>query len=107
MKKGPFLIAAALYVIPSIAEAANEISEVNLSAGKRTDELDWNIAGTSPYGNFVNVLSELQWRDLESNYLKARTRIFLDRFYIRGSAGYGFLKSRCARPAPLTRTKRT
>ena len=93
MKKGPFLIAAALYVIPSIAEAANEISEVNLSAGKRTDELDWNIAGTSPYGNFVNVLSELQWRDLESNYLKARTRIFLDRFYIRGSAGYGFITS--------------
>ena len=93
MRKGSLLIAAALAIIPNIAEASDEISEVNLSAGKRIDQLNWNIAGISPYGNFVNVLSELAWRDLESSFLKASTRIFLDSFYIRGSAGYGFITS--------------
>lgn len=88
MRKGSLLIAAAFAIIPGIAGAASEISEVSLSVGKRTDQLDWNIAGT-----YVNVLSELTWRDLESYYLKAGTRMFLDRFYLRGYAGYGFITS--------------
>ncbi len=91
MRKGFLLMAAALAIIPGIAGAADEISEVKLSVGKRTDQLDWNIAGLSPFGNFVNVLSELQWKDIESSFLEARTRIFLDRLYIRGSVGYGFI----------------
>ncbi|OGQ63390.1 MAG: hypothetical protein A3I81_03350 [Deltaproteobacteria bacterium RIFCSPLOWO2_02_FULL_55_12] len=75
------------------ASAADEISKIEFSAGKRVDNLDWNISGVSPYGNVVNVLSELTWTDLESYQAMAKARIYLDRVYIRSYAGYAFITS--------------
>lgn len=40
--------------------------DLQLSAGYREDELDWNIAG-----NGVNIMSELTWEDLEIYQLRA------------------------------------
>lgn len=78
-------------VLAPVAANAAPVSELTLSGGTRTDNLDWNIAGTSPFGNDVNVLSELTWNDLEIWQGKALARVYLKRVYLRGYADYGFI----------------
>lgn len=92
MRKTFFIIAAALLCLPQPAHAAKEEADITVTAGKRVDNLDWSIAGVI-FGNQVNVLSELTWRDLESYQLKARARLYLDRVYLRGYASYAFIVS--------------
>lgn len=43
----------------------------DLSAGYRSDQLDWNIAGDTTGAN-PNILSELTWEDIESFQLQSR-----------------------------------
>ena len=91
--KASALFAACVMLIPLPAHAFSESSEVSISTGTRTDNLDWSIAGITPFGNFVNVLSELTWSDIESQEIRAAARVFLNRYFIRGEAGYGFINS--------------
>jgi hypothetical protein len=64
--------------------------DVNLSAGYRVDDLNWNIA-ISPSGTTTpNILSELTWEDLEILQFKADAKIIMGRLlYLRGSLAYG------------------
>ncbi|OGP12675.1 MAG: hypothetical protein A2052_07900 [Deltaproteobacteria bacterium GWA2_54_12] len=87
------LIAAAIIFSPFPAYAFSESSEVSISTGKRVDDLDWNISGITPFGNFVNVLSELTWSDIESQEVRVGARVFLNRYFIKGDASYGFIGS--------------
>jgi hypothetical protein len=65
----------------------------DLSAGYRTDKLNWHIAGNSQGGN-PNILSELTWTDLDIYQLKLANRtVFRNRIYIRGHLDVGMVMS--------------
>lgn len=70
--------------------------ELGVGAGYRVDDLDWNKAGLGPT-NYVNILSELTWEDLEIYQVRGKGRVSLGRenapvsFYLRGLAGYGWI----------------
>lgn len=94
MKKcvSAFLAGVSLFIA---AEASarntmrNNTADLLFSAGYRQDELDWNIADTD---GTPNVLSELNWTDLEIFQLKAGVRAPLDNnFYFRGMGDYGWI----------------
>lgn len=84
--------AAPPVLLPAPAHAApGESTELTLSTGRRIDDLNWNIAGTSPFGNYVNVLSELTWSNVESQEVRLAARVNLNRYLVKGEAGYGFI----------------
>ena len=65
----------------------------DLSAGYRTDKLNWNIAGNLQ-GSNPNVRSELTWSDLSIYQLKLANRtVIKDRVYIRSYLDYGTVAS--------------
>lgn len=64
-----------------------------LSAGVRSDELNWSIAGNQQ-GGAPNVRSDLSWSDLEIYQLKLFNRtVFKERVAIRGHLDYGAVLS--------------
>lgn len=75
--------------------------ELSVDVGLRTDQLDWNIAGTSPISlSYVNVLSELTWGDVQTYQLRLRGGLDLAmesqpwfRPHFRGQFGYGRIYS--------------
>lgn len=78
---------------PDAAQASKFRPEVEmvLSAGYRRDDLDWNIGGFI-YGQYVNVLSELTWDDLESYQVKFQgSLVWPNIIALRGIADYGWI----------------
>ncbi len=63
-----------------------------LQLGYRVDSLDWNI-GAYFEGQYVNVLSELEWTSLQIPLVKLDVDAYLDRFYLRGNLSYGEINS--------------
>ncbi len=70
---------------------------LQLGSGYRSGELDWNIAGDSS-GSNPDVLSELEWKELELFQTEAEGRIWLGSaswpdlsLCIKGSAAYGWI----------------
>jgi hypothetical protein len=62
-------------------------TEIALSVGLRTDELDWSIAG-----NGVNFLSELDWSDVESHQATLTGGIqFKNNVYVRAGFNYAWV----------------
>jgi hypothetical protein len=58
--------------------------ELSLNAGLRTDDLDWSTAG-----NGIDVLSELDWSDVESYQVSLTGGIqFRNHIYVRGGFDY-------------------
>ena len=95
MRPGPgkLLLPIVLFLVFATAMTASaEIKpEFKLSAGYRSDELKWNIAGY-PSGCCPNILSELQWTDIQSFNVKASMNADIGKlFYARASADYGFM----------------
>jgi hypothetical protein len=68
------------------------LSGVLVSAGYRLDSLDWNIDGSgNSVGSEPNILSELQWRDLDIFQLKAEVAGGNEKgVYFHGLADYGW-----------------
>ncbi len=67
-------------------------NEFLFTTGYRVDNLDWSIAGNNRFGNYVNVLSELTWDDIEIYQIKFKNRTILyEFFYLRGSIDYGWI----------------
>jgi len=65
----------------------------DLSAGYRTDKLNWHIAGNLQGAN-PNVRSELTWSDLRIYQLKLANRtVIRDRVYMRGHLDFGMVIS--------------
>jgi hypothetical protein len=80
-----------LAVVQERTERAGAILDLGLAGGLRTDRLDWNIAGDSR-GQNPDVVSELQWRDLEIGQVKLSSKLTLPRLlHLRGSFGYGWI----------------
>lgn len=106
MKKnspGPVLltiIVALLFFLPANSFARDRLASFDLevNGGKRTDQLDWNIAGTIA-GTSPNVLSELTWKDLEINEVSAKAKIVMVNNkvpfggMVKGSIHYGEIQS--------------
>lgn len=68
-------------------------ASVDLSAGYRTDNLNWHIAGNLQ-GSNPNVRSELTWSDLIIYQLKLANRtVIKDRVYVRGHLDFGIVVS--------------
>jgi len=72
--------------------------DVSLENAYRRDSLDWNIAGYSPTAQYVNVLSELTWEDVEIYQLSAEGTYRFGRQpdakftgCLKGRAGYGWI----------------
>ncbi len=66
-------------------------TEVQLDVGYRRDNLDWNIAGNSS-GTNPNILSELEWSDLEIIQVRLEGRAFVNKkIYFRGYLDYGWI----------------
>jgi hypothetical protein len=65
----------------------------SLDIGYRIDDIDWSIAGPAPPalgGNYVNVLSELTWSDLEIFQLEfGLEKTFPNKLLLKGSLAYG------------------
>jgi hypothetical protein len=88
------LFAAFLILLICPPNAFSQSFELSISTGRRSDNLDWNIAGFAPsvFGpDPVNVLSELTWSDIESQEVRVGLRVLLKRFLIKGEADYGFI----------------
>jgi len=69
--------------------AEDQPADVSLSLGYRVDSLDWNIGGGSAG---PNILSELEWHDLDIVQLKGElTSSNAEGIYFRGFADYGWV----------------
>lgn len=65
---------------------AHAQTQVGVDVGLRTDYLRWNIA--DPFGT-PNILSELTWENVDSQYLNAHATFRDGNFNVRGDYGYG------------------
>lgn len=90
------------YVVPGFLLAcscniANAEIEFGVDLGFRTDDLKWNIPGrfTGKDGKdyIQNIVSELTWKNLKSNYLNGHATFKDGEFIVRGDVGYGVINS--------------
>lgn len=94
------LLLSGLFLAPGPLEARADIfreSLLQLESGYRTGRLDWNLAGDSSGGN-PDVLSELEWEDLDIFQVKAAGKVLLGldsmpriSLCLKGSAAYGWI----------------
>ena len=88
---GPFVTAK-----EAVAESVDTL-ELGLHAGYRVDQFGWNTAGYNQSAQYVNILSELDWEDIEIWQLGAFGKLALGNetapflTYIRGSIDYGWI----------------
>ena len=74
-----------------LKEEKDAIVGIILGYGYRTDDLNWNIAGTSQ-GTDPNILSELTWKDLTIHQLSLGIRTLRNRsIYLKGAFDYGWI----------------
>jgi opacity protein-like surface antigen len=77
--------------LPLSAHAAEFKTDLELSAGYRLDDLDWNIAGNVE-GRNPNVLSEYTWSDVETFQTRGGLRVLMnDALCLRASFAYGWI----------------
>ena len=66
-------------------------SVFTLAAGVRRDRLQWTIAGNRN-GTHPNILSELEWPDVDSYQFQLTSRTILaERLYLRAQLGYAWI----------------
>lgn len=73
-----FVIFTLIYSSALASEGVVEGAGVELTAGYRSDQLEWNISGDRG-GNNPNILSELVWKDLETFQLCSKGWIEIDK----------------------------
>ncbi len=82
-------------------------TEFTVTAGMRSDDLDWSI-GRSSTGGKPNVLSELSWSDVDSRQVTLTNRSRLQRhIYLRGSLNYAWIHDGNVRDSDYGEDNRT
>lgn len=88
-------------------------SLLQLQSGYRTGRLDWNLAGDRSGGN-PEVLSELEWEDLDIFQVKAAGKVLLGpasmprlSLCLKGSAAYGWITDGSNRDSDYAGDNRT
>ena len=62
-------------------------TEYRVTQGYRTEELDWSIGIPT-----IDVLSELQWEEVESTFTRLEAKVMLPwRFYLQGDVQHGWI----------------
>ncbi len=85
----------------------NRNFEFSLTAGMRNDTLDWSIAGT-PDGTNPNVLSELDWSDVDSYQVTLGNRSrFLRHIYCRTTLSYAAIQDGTVRDSDYADNNRS
>ncbi len=94
------LLLSGLFLGTDVPEARADLFRgtlLQLESGYRTGRLDWNIAGDSD-GSNPDVLSELEWEDLDIFQVKAAGKVLLGpdsmpllSLCLKGSAAYGWI----------------
>lgn len=74
----------------STGVSAHADSDITVTAGSRTDELHWSIAGP---GGAPNIISELRWNEVEMAYFAAQLSVVIDSMVLRASFGRGTITS--------------
>ena len=64
-----------------------------LQLGYRADSLDWNIASDLTGQATPNIVSELQWTNLQIPLVSWDIDVYLADFYLRGNVAYGEIDS--------------
>jgi hypothetical protein len=78
---------------PTMGDSAG-VGNFTLEAGYRLDELDWNIAGGI---KGPNIISELEWEDLEIYQMRGSGRFDFEKgnapfaLRLKGSLAYGWI----------------
>lgn len=113
---GGCLLGAALAAGSPVPESGADTLEeatLELTTGYRRDQLDWNIAG-NVFGTNPNVLSELEWKDLDIYQLGLRGRIEAGNHYdprlkgvLKGSASVGYVEDGTNRDSDYDGDNRT
>ena len=105
---------ADIILIPErVGAEVNETMDFALHTGLRRDNVDWNIGGNNSEGQYVNVLSELEWEDLEILEIGAHGKLSvgnlqaLYRTYIWGSVDYGWINGGTGRDSDYHGNDRT
>jgi len=81
--------------------------EFSVAAGLRNDKLDWSIAGTAA-GTNPNVLSELDWSDVDSYQVTLANRSrFLRHIYCRTAFSYASVQNGTVRDSDYDGDNRT
>lgn len=76
------------------AEKSKYEIDYSFTGGYREDSLNWNIAAPlgKPYFGHPNVLSELQWKNITSAQLNAKTEVTSpDGWHVQANVGYGII----------------
>ncbi len=97
-----------MLLLPGMVLAEAE-SDLALSLGYRLDELDWNINGeNNPLGSDPNILSELEWRDLDILELKAEiVSTSREGIVFRGNLSHGWVLDGTNRDSDYAGSNRT
>ena len=102
-----------MYVVETPVAETLETLKLDMHAGYRVDQLDWNIAGLNSSGQYVNVLSELDWEDLEIWQLGVAGKLAFAntkgpiRIYTRASIDYGWITGGTTRDSDYQGNNRT
>lgn len=81
--------------------------DFSLSAGMRSDSLDWSISGT-PAGTNPNVISELAWSNVDSYQVTLANRSRISRhLYFRGAFNYAWIQDGTVRDSDYDGDNRT
>jgi hypothetical protein len=69
--------------LSSRAQVANEKLQVSIKTGYFHEDFRWSIAGITSNSNYVNVLSELRWKNLRGPSIQASARyVFSNNIFI-------------------------
>jgi len=84
-------------LLVSVCASAQAETKLGVDLGFRSDELQWSIPGAFRGKDGViyqqNIISELTWKNLKSNYLGAHGLFQDGQFVARGDVGYGIINS--------------
>lgn len=78
--------AAGAWLLAGACMVVHAQTDVGIEAGLRTDYLRFNIAGP---GDSPNILSELTWENVKSQYVNVHAAFKSGDFNLRGDYGYG------------------
>ncbi len=83
--------AVLVFLVADSAYSQETRLDLTAGAGRRNDNLNWNIAGNTA-GTGPNILSELQWTDLEIFELKTSMKYSMGPVHIKGALDHGWIQ---------------
>lgn len=78
--------------LPSSAQIADEKLQLSVKAGYFHEDFRWSIAGITNNNNYVNVLSELRWKNLRGSCAQVSGQyLFSNNIFVRANFSESFI----------------